>query len=84
MIVLSDEALLILVQGLKDDVVHLRDNHLAHVQDDLSEIKERITKVEMRLEPLDELAALVRSHFLKISGLITTAVVAALGGSAMF
>lgn len=82
MIVLSDEALLLLVQGLKDDVVHLRDNHLAHVQEDLSEIKERMTKVELRLEPLDEMASLVKAHFIKVSGLITTAVIAALGGSA--
>lgn len=81
MIVLSDEALLILVQGLKDDVVHLRDNHLAHVQDDLSEIKERMTIVETRLEPLDEMAALVKTNINKVLGLILTAVIASLGGS---
>ena len=83
MIRLSDEALLVLVQGLKDDVVHLRDNHLAHVQEDLDDIKERLTKVEMRLEPLDELASMIRQHFVKLSGLITAAVIAALGGSTM-
>ena len=78
---MSDEAVLLLLQGLKEDVVHLRDNHLAHVQEDISEIKERIVVVETRLEPLDELAATVKSHFAKISGLIVTAVIASLGGS---
>lgn len=80
---MSDEALLILVQGLKDDVVHLRDNHLAHVQEDLSEIKERLTAVETRLEPLDELASVVKGNINKAIGLIMAAVLASLGGSAM-
>ena len=79
----GDDALLVLVQSVKDDVIHLRDNHLQHVQEDIDDIKDRLTKVEMRLEPLDELAGMIRQHFVKVSGLITAAVVAALGGSTM-
>ena len=79
----GDDALLVLVQSVKDDVIHLRDNHLHHVQEDIDDIKDRLTKVEMRLEPLDELAAMIRQHFVKVSGVITAAVVAALGGSTM-
>ena len=79
----GDDALLVLVQGIKDDVVHLRDNHLHHVQEDIDDIKDRLTKVEMRLEPLDELATMIRQHFVKVSGVITAAVVAALGGSTL-
>ena len=74
---------MVLVQSVKDDVIHLRDNHLHHVQEDIDDIKDRLTKVEMRLEPLDELAAMIRQHFVKVSGVITAAVVAALGGSTM-
>ena len=79
----GDDALLVLVQSVKDDVIHLRDNHLHHVQEDIDDIKDRLTKVEMRLVPLDELAAMIRQHFVKVSGVITAAVVAALGGSTM-
>ena len=79
----GDDALLVLVQGIKEDVVHLRDNHLHHVQEDIDDIKDRLTKVEMRLEPLDELATMIRQHFVKVSGVITAAVVAALGGSTL-
>ena len=79
----GDDALLVLVQSVKDDDVHLRDNHLHHVQEDIDDIKDRLTKVEMRLEPLDELATMIRQHFVKVSGVITAAVVAALGGSTL-
>lgn len=79
----GDDAILALVQSVKEDVVHLRDNHLAHVQEDLDDIKERMTRVELRLEPLDELATVIRQHLMKVSGLITAAVIAALGGSTM-
>ena len=67
---MTDDALLALVQTIRDDQVNLRDNHLAHIQDDVTDIKLRVADIEHRLTPLEELNALFKAHLLKISGVI--------------
>ena len=76
---MTDEALLALVQTIRDDQVNLRDNHLVHLQEDVSDIKERVTDIENRIAPLEELHGLFKAHLLKISGVIIAGLAVWLG-----
>ena len=73
---MGDEALLALIQSTREDLINVRDNHLAHIQSDITELHAKVDNLERRVEPLEKLQALLRQHLLKISGLIVAGIVA--------
>lgn len=51
----SDSTVLLeMVKGLRDDVVTIRDNHLAHIADDIQEIKTEQVKARADIDDLME------------------------------
>jgi DNA replicative helicase MCM subunit Mcm2 (Cdc46/Mcm family) len=53
----ADAVLLEMVKGLREDVVTIRDNHLAHIAEDIQEIKVEQTKARADIDDLMEFKA---------------------------
>jgi len=70
----ANEVLLEMLKGLRDDVVVIRDNHLAHIADDIQEIKTEQVAQRRDIEDLMEFKEGINQHIKSgITRLVLTA-----------
>tara|TARA_R110001592_G_scaffold70015_4_gene214736 strand:+ start:14980 stop:15243 length:264 start_codon:yes stop_codon:yes gene_type:complete len=72
----ADAILLEMVKGLRHDVVTIRDNHLAHIADDIQDIKSEQAEQRRDIDDLKEFKNEIDSH---IKTGVTKLVMAAAG-----
>lgn len=71
---MTDEAFLELIRATRDDVITIRDNHLAHINDDLHEIKDSVQEMNMRVTAIEDTINTIKSHWWKIATLVIAGV----------
>jgi hypothetical protein len=71
---MTDEALLELIRATRDDVITIRDNHLAHINDDLHEIKDSVQEMNMRVTTIEDTINTIKNHWWKIATLVIAGV----------
>jgi DNA replicative helicase MCM subunit Mcm2 (Cdc46/Mcm family) len=83
----ADAVLLEMVKGLREDVVTIRDNHLAHIAEDIQEIKVEQTKARADIDDLMEFKAgineLVKAGINRLIAVTGAILAASLGVSHM-
>ena len=67
---MSDEALMELIRATRDDVTHIRDNHLSHMKDDILDIKEKIYDVGHRVTSIEATINAMKTHWWKIATIV--------------
>ncbi len=67
---MADEALLELIKATREDVVNLRDNHLAHMKEDIQEIKENVCDVSHRVSSIEDTITIMKTHWWKIATVV--------------
>lgn len=71
---MSDEALMELIKATRDDVVNMRDNHLAHINEDITTIRETVSQLDNRLSSIESLLDTIKGHWWKVATLILAGV----------
>ena len=67
---MGEEALLELIRATRDDVITLRDNHLAHMNEDLAESKESVHEMNHRVSAIESTINTIKTHWWKIASLV--------------
>ncbi len=67
---MGEEALLELIRATRDDVITLRDNHLAHMNEDLAEIKESVHEMNHRVSAIESTINTIKTHWWKIASVV--------------
>jgi hypothetical protein len=67
---MSDEALIELIKATRDDVVTIRDNHLAHINEDIASIREVVNNLDNRLTSIESLLSAIKGHWWKVASLV--------------
>jgi archaellum component FlaC len=80
---MTDEALLELIKATRDDVVTIRDNHLAHINDDIHEIKDSVKEMSMRVSAIEDTINTIKNHWWKIVSLVIAGILGVDMGSDM-
>ena len=67
---MAAEALLELIKATRSDLQTLKDNHFAHLQDDITHIKENVSEMNYRLTAVEEMISLIKGQGWKFAALI--------------
>jgi len=81
---MSEEALMELIRATRDDVSHIRDNHLAHIKDDIIEIKEKVYDMGHRVTSIESTMNAMKTHWWKIATVVIGGIFGIDIGSQMF
>jgi archaellum component FlaC len=67
---MADEALMELIRATRDDVINVRDNHLAHMTDDINDIKDSVMEMSHRVSAIENTINSIKNHWWKIVSLV--------------
>ena len=71
---MADDALLELIKATRSDLQTLKDNHFAHLQEDITHIKENVSEMNYRLTTVEETISLLKAQGWKVATFVILAI----------
>jgi heterodisulfide reductase subunit A-like polyferredoxin len=75
----DNEVMLEMLRGLREDVVVIRDNHLAHIAEDIQSIKTEQTRQQKEIDDLTEFVAQAKAYVRNLTLWVGSLLAATLG-----
>ena len=80
---MNNDELFALLQEVREDVKVLKDNHLKHIENDMSEVKSELKVMSLRIDNIEEFTSEIENFIRKYSFRAITIVLSAGGIGAL-
>ena len=80
---MNNDELIALLQEVREDVKVLKDNHLKHIENDMSEVKSELKVMSLRIDNIEEFTGEIENFIRKYSFRAITIVLSAGGIGAL-
>ena len=80
---MNNDELFALLQEVREDVKVLKDNHLKHIENDMSEVKSELKVMSLRIDNIEEFTGEIENFIRKYSFRANTIVLSAGGIGAL-
>ncbi len=80
---MNNDELFALLQEVREDVKVLKDNHLKHIENDMSEVKSELKVMSLRIDNIEEFTGEIENFIRKYSFRAITIVLSAGGIGAL-